>query len=57
MEKVCFNGEFVQVDDIRYEDIKRGFSFGDGAFESIKIINGKPVFLVHHLNLFSLHRL
>ena len=49
MEKVCFNGEFVQVDDIRYEDIKRGFSFGDGAFESIKIINGKPVFLVHHL--------
>ena len=49
MKKVCFNGEFVQVDDIRYEDIKRGFSFGDGAFESIKIINGKPVFLVHHL--------
>ena len=49
MEKVCFNGKFVQVDDIRYEDIKRGFSFGDGAFESIKIINGKPVFLVHHL--------
>ena len=49
MEKVCFNEEFVQVDDIRYEDIKRGFSFGDGAFESIKIINGKPVFLVHHL--------
>ena len=49
MEKVCFNGEFVQVDNIRYEDIKRGFSFGDGAFESIKIINGKPVFLVHHL--------
>ena len=49
MEKVCFNGEFVHVDDIRYEDIKRGFSFGDGAFESIKIINGKPVFLVHHL--------
>ena len=49
MEKVCFNGEFVQVDDIRYEDVKRGFSFGDGAFESIKIINGKPVFLAHHL--------
>ena len=49
MEKVCFNGEFIQVDDIRYEDVKRGFSFGDGAFESIKIINGKPVFLVHHL--------
>ena len=49
MEKVCFNGEFIQVDDIRYEDVKRGFSFGDGAFESIKIINGKPVFLEHHL--------
>ena len=49
MKKVCFNGEFVQIDDIQYKDVKRGFSFGDGAFETIKIINGKPVFLVHHL--------
>lgn len=49
MEKVCFNGEFIQVDDIRYKDVKRGFSFGDGAFETIKVINGRPVFLVHHL--------
>ena len=49
MKKVCFNGEFVQIDDIQYEDVKRGFSFGDGAFETIKVINGKPVFLVHHL--------
>ena len=49
MEKVCFNGEFIQVYDIRYKDVKRGFSFGDGAFESIKVINGRPVFLVHHL--------
>ena len=49
MKKVCFNGEFVQIDDIQYKDVKRGFSFGDGAFETIKVINGKPVFLVHHL--------
>lgn len=49
MEKVCFNGEFIQVYDIRYKDVKRGFSFGDGAFESIKVINGRPVFLIHHL--------
>ena len=49
MKKVCFNGEFVQINDIQYKDVKRGFSFGDGAFETIKVINGKPVFLVHHL--------
>ena len=49
MKKVCFNGEFVQIDDIQYMDLKRGFSFGDGAFETIKVINGKPVFLKHHL--------
>ena len=49
MKKVCFNGEYVQIDDIQYKDLKRGFSFGDGAFETIKVINGKPVFLKHHL--------
>ena len=49
MKKVCFNGEFLQIDDIQYKDLKRGFSFGDGAFETIKVINGKPVFLKHHL--------
>ena len=49
MKKVCFNGEYVQINDIQYMDLKRGFSFGDGAFETIKIINGKPVFLKHHL--------
>ena len=49
MKKVCFNGEYVQIDDIHYKDLKRGFSFGDGAFETIKVINGKPVFIKHHL--------
>ena len=49
MDKVCFNGEIVHIDDIQYKEVKRGFSFGDGAFETIKVINGKPVFLVHHL--------
>ena len=49
MKKVCFNGEYVQINDIQYMDLKRGFSFGDGAFETIKVINGKPVFLKHHL--------
>ena len=49
MKKVCFNGEYVQIDDIQYKDLKRGFSFGDGAFETIKVINGKPVFLKYHL--------
>ena len=48
MKKVCFNGEYVQIDDIQYKNLKRGFSFGDGAFETIKVINGKPVFPSHH---------
>ena len=54
MKKVCFNGEYVQIDDIQYKDLKRGFSFGDGAFETIKVINGKPVFLKHHLKRLNL---
>lgn len=49
MEKVCFNGEIILADDLKYNDVKRGFSFGDGAFETIKIIDGTPLFLKHHL--------
>ena len=25
MKKVCFNGEFVQIDDIQYKDVKEVF--------------------------------
>ncbi len=31
----------------------RGFHYGDGLFESIRIINGKPCFLDNHVNRFK----
>lgn len=48
--KVIYNGEY-------YDDVggvipidNRGMLFGDGLFESIRIINGAPCFFDNHLN-------
>ena len=30
--------------------LNRGFKFGDGLFEQIRIAEGKPLFLFEHLN-------
>ena len=53
MNKVCFNGEILNVEDIELNDVRRGFSFGDGAFETIKIVNGLPLFLNYHYKRLS----
>ena len=53
MNKVCFNGEILNVEDIELNDVRRGFSFGDGAFETIKIVNGLPLFLNNHYKRLS----
>ena len=53
MNKVCFNGEILNVEDIELNDVRRGFSFGDGAFETIKIVNGIPLFLNYHYKRLS----
>jgi len=53
MNKVCFNGEILNVEDIGLNDVRRGFSFGDGAFETIKIVNGLPLFLNYHYKRLS----
>lgn len=53
------NGKKVmdQVSDVNGHN--RSFLFGDGLFETIKVFNGKPVFLNHHIDrmLFGMDRL
>jgi len=50
MSKVIFNHKLVDKRDINISIDNRSFLYGDGFFESIKIINGKPFNLINHLN-------
>ena len=42
MEVVFYNGDFLAKGDVFISSNNRAFNYGDGFFESIKIINSKP---------------
>jgi D-alanine transaminase len=48
-ETLYLNGEYLPLDEghIHVED--RGFQLGDGVYEVIKVMNGRPVWLEGHL--------
>lgn len=46
---VSINGENKALDSLNMYT-NRAFKFGDGVFESIRIINGKAINLKHHIN-------
>jgi branched-subunit amino acid aminotransferase/4-amino-4-deoxychorismate lyase len=49
MAKVCLDGEFVDADSQYLNASNRSFRYGDGLFESIRIIDGKIFNLENHL--------
>jgi branched-chain amino acid aminotransferase len=49
---VCYNGNFLNADQLSISDIKRAFSFGDGLFETVRVANGQPLFLKSHFKRF-----
>jgi len=49
-EWICFNGKIFHPDDAVLVANNRGFRYGDGLFESIKIENHIPLNLNLHLN-------
>ena len=54
MLKIIFNNKILNENKIKFSIYNRAFLYGDGLFESIKIINGKPFNLEAHLKrLFS----
>ena len=54
MLKIIFNDKILDEKKIKFSIYNRAFLYGDGLFESIKIINGKPFNLEAHLKrLFS----
>ena len=52
MNRVCYNGSFLESDKISLDQVKRGFNFGDGLFETIRVGDGKPLFLKAHFKRF-----
>ncbi len=51
-KKIIINGELISSSS-PYLYSNRAFRYGDGVFETIKIINGKPISLDHHFERIS----
>jgi len=47
--EIFLNGEFIQEEDARISIFDRGFLYGDGVFETLRVYNGKPFLLDRHL--------
>jgi len=45
---ICFNGEIVNENDFKIGYNNRYFLYGDGFFETIKVIKGKPIYWSDH---------
>ena len=48
MAHINFNGDIAHDNDLLLNDFIRGFKYGDGVFETIRIVNGMPIFLDGH---------
>lgn len=48
MSYICLNGITLQADENCFDFSNRAFRYGDAFFESIRLINGVPVFLNQH---------
>lgn len=44
------NGEILENSDYTIKTGNRGYLYGDGVFESIRILNGKPINLKNHIS-------
>ncbi len=49
MSNVILNGEYYKNSEVPINHQNRAFRYGDGLFETIRLINGKPVFVLNHL--------
>ena len=54
MKKVFYNSKFINDTDLKITSSNRAFNYGDGFFESIKIINSKPFNFKNHFKRMEL---
>lgn len=45
----CINGQFVDENDAKISIFDRGFLYGDGCFETLRVWDKKPAFWVRHM--------
>lgn len=45
-----YNGDIISEDSIPLKIDNRGFYYGDGFFETIRIVNGKPLYIQDHID-------
>ncbi|WP_045519027.1 D-amino-acid transaminase [Neobacillus niacini] len=50
MITACFNGKFVEPNELVVPIDERGHQFGDGVYEVIRIYDGKPFMIDEHLD-------
>ena len=51
MGKVNYNGKIFSETETPITYNSRAFRYGDGLFETVRLINGKAVFLENHIHL------
>lgn len=49
MNQAAFNGQIVATGELRVSVLGDGFMFGQGLFETIKVVGGKPMFFDDHV--------
>lgn len=52
MEKIFFNGEFIESSEAQVSYNDRGYVFGDGIYEYIRVYNGKLFTVTEHYERF-----
>ena len=50
MNSVCFNGKIVRADHPIFTAENRGYRYGDGLFETMKVLNGKILLESYHMD-------
>lgn len=49
MSTVFWNGRLVPLDQVRVSVLDRGFLYGDGVFETVRVVGGRPFLWTQHM--------
>lgn len=50
MNSICINGKFVKEDEPVLMASNRGYRYGDGLFETMKVLNGRILLESYHFD-------
>ena len=48
MSKIIFNGKIINEENLIFSQFKRAVNFGDGFFETIRVVNGNEIYFEDH---------